>query len=89
MPPVRRLSNTLGTLVFSLAARRSIPDNQSGYRLISRRLMEEMLVPSEQGFEFEVEMIIKCIQRDYHLEWVPIRTIYADENSHIKPSNMC
>ena len=85
MPPVRRLSNTLGTLVFSLAARKPIPDNQSGYRLISRRLMEEMLSPSERGFEFEVEMIIKCIQRDYQLEWVPIRTIYADEKSHIKP----
>ena len=85
MPPVRRLSNTLGTFIFSLAAGRSIPDNQSGYRLISRRLMEVMLAPVERGFEFEVEMIVSCIQHGYKLDWVPIRTIYADEKSHIKP----
>ena len=39
MPPVRRLSNTLGGLVFSAAVGRRIADNQSGYRLIGRRLM--------------------------------------------------
>lgn len=85
MPPVRRVSNTLGTLLFSWAAGRSIPDNQSGYRLISRRLMEALLESAERGFEFEVEMIVTCILFNYKLDWTPIRTIYGDEKSHISP----
>jgi hypothetical protein len=30
-------------------------------------------------------MIVICIQRDFILDWVPIRTIYAGETSHIDP----
>jgi glycosyltransferase involved in cell wall biosynthesis len=85
MPPVRRLGNTLGRWAFSWAMRRPVRDNQSGYRLISRRLMTAMLASAEQGFEFEVEMIVVCWQRGFRLEWVPIRTIYAGEGSHIHP----
>ena len=36
MPLVRRLSNTLGGWVFSMAVGRRVADNQSGYRLIGR-----------------------------------------------------
>jgi len=85
MPPVRRVSNTLGTLLFSWALGQHIPDNQSGYRLLSRRLMDSVLSSAEQGFEFEVEMITVCVTEGYRLAWVPIRTIYAGETSHIRP----
>jgi glycosyltransferase involved in cell wall biosynthesis len=85
MPPVRRLANTLGRWFFSWAIGQPVSDNQSGYRLISRRLLEAMLGSSEQGFQFEVEMIVVCVQRGFSLEWVPIRTIYAGETSHINP----
>ena len=61
MPPVRRLSNTLGGWVFSAAVGRHVPDNQSGYRLIGRQLMTALLDSDESGFEFEVEMIARCI----------------------------
>ena len=50
-------------------------------------MMEAVLDSREQGFEFEVEMIVECVQRSYKLEWVPIRTIYAGEKSHINPLN--
>ena len=85
MPVVRRLSNTLGTRLFSWALGQPVPDNQSGYRLISRRLMEASLNCAEQGFAFEVEMIVLCVQNGFTLDWVPIRTIYAGEGSHISP----
>lgn len=85
MPPVRRLSNTLGGLVFSVAVGQHVPDNQSGYRLIGRRLMTELLDSTEAGFAFEVEMIARCIALDLPIAWVPIRTIYAGEPSHIRP----
>jgi len=85
IPPVRRLANTLGRLTFSWALGQRIRDNQSGYRLISRRLMEAVLTSREQGFEFEVEMIVTCVRSGFTLDWVPIRTIYAGQRSHINP----
>jgi len=85
MPPIRRLSNTIGGWAFSWAVGQSIPDNQSGYRLVSRRLMERLMDGHETGFEFDVEMITTCIRSDFRLDWVPIRTIYAGEPSHIRP----
>ena len=43
MPPVRRLSNTLGGATLSAALGQGVPDNQSGYRLIGRQLMRALL----------------------------------------------
>jgi len=85
MPLSRRLANTLGKWLFSWAMRRPVRDNQSGYRLISRRLLQALLDSDEQGFEFEVQMILTCVQCGYDLDWIPIRTIYAGEGSHIDP----
>jgi glycosyltransferase involved in cell wall biosynthesis len=85
MPPVRRLSNTLGGWTLSAALGQGVPDNQSGYRLIGRRLMAALLDSDESGFEFEVEMIARCIALGLPIGWVPIRTIYAGEPSHIRP----
>jgi glycosyltransferase involved in cell wall biosynthesis len=85
IPIVRRISNTIGRTTFSWALGRPVSDNQSGYRLISRRLMEAMLASREQGFQFEVEMIVVCVRQGFGLCGVPIRTIYAGESSHIQP----
>lgn len=85
MPPVRRLSNALGGLLLSVAVGQDVPDNQSGYRLIGRHLMTALLDSREAGFEFEVEMIARCIVLGLPIAWIPIRTIYAGEPSHIRP----
>lgn len=85
MPMVRRLSNTLGGWALSAAVGRRLPDNQSGYRLIGRTLMSRLLDSDETGFEFEVEMIARCIALGMPIGWVPIRTIYAGAPSHIRP----
>ncbi|MGH7677369.1 MAG: glycosyltransferase family 2 protein [Gemmatimonadaceae bacterium] len=85
MPLVRKASNTIGRRAFSWAVGRHVPDNQSGYRLLSRRLMEAVLASGERGFEFEMDMIVVCARRDWPIEGVPIRTIYGEEKSNIKP----
>jgi glycosyltransferase involved in cell wall biosynthesis len=85
MPLVRRAANTVGRWSFSWAMGQRVVDNQSGYRLLSRRMMEAVLESKTGGFEFEVEMIVVCIRRGYLLDWVPIKTIYAGEGSHIRP----
>jgi glycosyltransferase involved in cell wall biosynthesis len=85
MPFPRNISNTIGTWSFSNALGQPCPDNQSGYRLHSRRLVEASLSSSEMNFEFEVEIIVTCVVSGFKLSWVPIKTIYAGENSHIRP----
>lgn len=85
MPWARRIANTTGRWLFSWALGQSIPDNQSGYRMLSRRFMGVMLESNEQGYEFEVEMLATCLKQHFDLEWIPIQTIYADESSHIDP----
>ena len=87
MPPARQLANRLGGRAMSWAVGREIPDNQSGYRLLSRRLIERIVDSDEAGFEFEMEMIATCLRSGFGLGWVPIRTIYAGEPSHIRPWN--
>jgi len=85
IPIVRRISNTIGRWSYSWAVGQYVPDNQSGYRLLSRRMVEATLSSQEDRFQFEVEIITICLLLGYTLDWVPIRTIYADEVSHIRP----
>lgn len=85
MPPIRWFTNSVSRLLFSWALGRRIPDNQSGYRVHSRRLAEAALASEEQGFAFEVEEIAICVGRGCGLAWVPIKTIYGAEKSDIKP----
>ena len=85
MPIIRRLANWSGKVTFSWALGQDIPDNQSGFRLLSSRMASAMLASCESGFELEVEMIVICIQSGFTLDWVPIRTIYTDAGSHIAP----
>ena len=85
MPAARRVANVLGGATLSVALGREVPDNQSGYRLIAGELMRAMLDSDESGFEFEVEMIARCLALGLPLDSVPIRTIYAGEPSHIRP----
>ncbi len=85
MPLVRRVSNTIGRWAFSWAMGRRIRDNQSGYRLLSKRLIEAVSGSAERGYEFEMDMIVIAVKRGWRIEGVPIRTIYGEEKSNIKP----
>jgi len=85
MPFIQMCSNSLGTWMYSWAIGQFIPDNQSVYRLISAALMRSMTASEFHGFEFEVEMIMRCVMDSQKLSWVTIKTIYAGEKSHITP----
>lgn len=83
MPWTRYTMNVLGRWTFSWLMGQPMPDNQSGYRWLSRRLAEAALAGQEAGYEFEVEMIVICLRQGYRLGWLPIKTIYNQEPSHI------
>jgi glycosyltransferase involved in cell wall biosynthesis len=84
MPLLRRTTNSIGRIMFSWAVSRPIPDNQSGYRLATAPLMQLLVDSDEKGFELEVDMITLCLKHNLGLGWVPIRTIYAGQASHIR-----
>ncbi len=82
MPWPRWWTQPLGSWMLSRALGVPIRDNQSGYRLLSRRLIEGMRLTTT-GFEMEVEMIAEAVRLGLPIAWVPIRTIYGIG----KPSN--
>ncbi len=85
MPMRRRIPNKLGKALLSACVGQEIKDNQSGYRLLNRGMMQRMLSSEQSGYHFEVEMIAAAIAEGWKIEWVSIPTIYGDEKSKIKP----
>jgi hypothetical protein len=67
-----------------LSAWQRIPDSQSGYRLLSRSVVENVETES-RGYGAESEILIKASIAGYNIEAAPIATIYEDETSYINP----
>jgi glycosyltransferase involved in cell wall biosynthesis len=76
MPFPRKYVNPFGSWLLSLALGVRIYDNQSGYRLYTRRVLEA-LDPTSAGFELEVEVIVQAVRKEMRIGWVEIRTIYG------------
>jgi glycosyltransferase involved in cell wall biosynthesis len=76
MPFPNRFANPIGSWLLSLALRQRIYDNQSGYRLYTRRLLESLHLQMT-GFELEVEVVMQTVCLGMTIGWVPIRTIYG------------
>lgn len=81
IPLRRRLPNMFSRVVLSAIAGEDLKDNQCGYRLLDRRMIEAFLETREAGYNFAIEMIIVCLERGWEIGWVPIATIYNDEVS--------
>lgn len=81
IPLRRRIPNLFSRFVLSAIVGEFLPDNQSGYRLLDRDMMHAFLETTEAGYNFAIEMIIRCKELGKPIGWVPISTIYADETS--------
>ena len=84
MPRVRQTANRVGNWLLGFAMGQHVPDNQSGYRLLSRSVLRTIR-PTSSRFEAEVEILLRAQLAGYRIGWVPIKTIYADEVSHYRP----
>ena len=74
MPFPRGYTNPFGSWLLSLVLKERIFDNQSGFRLHGRRLLETLDL-STTGFELEVELIIQAVCQGMRIGWVEIRSI--------------
>jgi glycosyltransferase involved in cell wall biosynthesis len=84
MPAIRRWTNKFMSWQISRLCRRELPDSQCGYRLARSELLP-LLRESSDGFAFETENLLLAARNGFRIEFVPIRTIYRDERSKIKP----
>lgn len=84
MPAKSQFGNRVGTRLLSWAMGQPVPDNQSGYRLLSREVMRTAR-PSSTRFEAEVEILLRAQIAGFKIAWVPIKTIYNDKKSHFRP----
>lgn len=82
-----RLGNWVTMAVAGWLLKRRLPDTQSGYRLLSRRFIEEVCPTVEGGrYETEMELLGRALGGGYKVVVAPIKTIYEAGNpsSHFK-----
>jgi len=85
MPVHRRFANRFSSTLVSCLAGTRVTDSQSGYRLLSVRLLEQLRNRGGAGFDFETEMIIDAVRGGLGYAEVPISCVYGDERSHYNP----
>jgi glycosyltransferase involved in cell wall biosynthesis len=84
MPLIRRWTNQFMSWQIGRICKIPILDSQCGFRLARKELLSVLMAPSNR-FEFESESIILAVRQGFRLSFVPIRTIYTDQNSKIRP----
>jgi glycosyltransferase involved in cell wall biosynthesis len=84
MPLIRRWTNQFMSWQISSVCGQKLPDSQCGYRLVRRELIP-LLMRCSTGFDFETETLLLACREGYVVCFVPIRTIYRDETSKIRP----
>jgi glycosyltransferase involved in cell wall biosynthesis len=84
MPVIRRWTNKFMSWQISKLCHRELPDSQCGYRMARYELLP-LLHEASDGFAFETESLLMAARNDFRIEFVPVRTIYRNERSKIKP----
>jgi glycosyltransferase involved in cell wall biosynthesis len=82
MPIHRILSNTLSSALLSIKTGIKIKDSQCGFRLIRKKVIENIRLESN-GYEAETELLIKAALLKYKIEFVPVSTVYGSEKSYM------
>ena len=83
MPWPRIASNRLTSLMVSLTCRQRVHDSQCGYRLYRLEPLAELSFRTSR-YQFESEVLFKLAKIGARFSFVPIRTVYGDEQSHIR-----
>ena len=84
MQRLRWITNKLTSYWVSALAGQKIPDSQCGFRSLRRRAMERLQLQCER-FDLESEMLIQAGDKGFKIVSIPIRSIYADQPSRIRP----
>lgn len=84
MPRVRRMTNSFMSWLLSREMKQWVPDTQCGYRLIGAKALPYARTES-QRFAAESEVLLDLADRGMKFGAAPIKVIYGDEKSKIRP----
>lgn len=84
MPVIRKITNSIMSRIISKMCGKDIPDTQCGFKLIKRNVLESIKFEFS-NFEIESEILLKAAKKGLKIESVPVKTVYRDETSKIKP----
>ena len=76
MPVHRRVSNAISSAAISRCAGCILPDTQSGYRAISRAVLDTVDARGDR-YEFETDFLIRAARAGFRIVGVPVPTIYG------------
>jgi glycosyltransferase involved in cell wall biosynthesis len=84
MPLVRRLTNRFMSRLLSRHMGQRVPDTQCGFRLYACEGFPEVSRESRR-FDYDSEILLLYAERGVRIGAVPVRVIYGDEKSKIRP----
>jgi glycosyltransferase involved in cell wall biosynthesis len=84
MPWGRRCTNWLSAALASRIGGVGVPDAQTGFRALSRRVAQAVR-PGEQGYDFETAFLLASLARGLRVRFVPVSTVYEGQASHFRP----
>lgn len=83
MPWGRRCTNWLSATLASRIGGVAVPDAQTGFRALSRRIAEAIR-PSERGYDYETAFLLAALARGFAVRSQPIPTVYQGRPSHFR-----
>lgn len=86
--PLRsKFGNTVTRYIMRAVTGQRITDTQTGLRGIPMNFVAAMLRSPASGYDFELDMLVRCKYAHREIAEVPISTVYIDENrsSHFNP----
>jgi len=68
---LNRIGNKIFLFILNTIFRVHVTDLLSGYRAFSNRVVKSLPILS-RGFEIETELTVKCLERDYRIQEIPV-----------------
>lgn len=84
MPLIGRCANRFMSWLLSREMGQRVPDTQCGFRLYAVAALRGVAVKADR-FEAESEVLLALASHGEKIESVPVRIIYGDERSKIRP----
>lgn len=81
IPPKSLFGNRMTSFIFALLYGKKLSDTQTGLRAFGTELLSFMLDVRGKRFEYELQMLISCIQSGIGIHTVPIQVIYENGNA--------
>lgn len=80
MPFLRRVGNSAVSWLISRKIGQKISDSQTGFRLFSRKFLENFN-PESTGYAVETEIILAAVRASFKINTIPVSAKYLNKNS--------